>query len=547
MIKFPEAHNKQDIAIVLPSHLVQNKAFIKKEVIDVYRKTIPDFAERLTVFGAFMGAEGKKPTKKQTTEYVDELYEYLDMQGFQYIFVMDANYFKVMTGKAFEASVGRSLPPLNPSSGDFIIAPIISPLVVKQRAAKLPLFKQAFACSLEIIQGTLKEFTKFEFTTYERIHDISRMKEVLKEFSNYKLLAYDIETTGLHHITNEIITYSLAKNETEAYTFVVHEKYLGKDNAEKARGLFKDFLTTYDGSLIIHNVSFESKFLLSKYIMESYDDYVGMNLFLSKFKFEDTMLMAYALLNSTERVSLSLKDLVKHKYGNYDEEIDVKNAINEPIDKLAYYNAMDVSATFYLYNLLLKDLEDTQLHFYNTEMKNAQIALTRLMATGLMIDMPKVLSAEQELNERISKLDRVFYQNFYVREATDLVVEAMVVKYNETHKVKQVDASFYPDIKFNTNSSPQLRSLIYDSIGFTPFEFTKTKQPSTSRAVIEELLLQTDDEAIKEVLECLIGFSEVSIILNTFIRALKDDSIEVDTGLYRLYPNYRVGGTLSLI
>lgn len=545
MIRFPDKPDGKNIAVILPQHLVGNMNFLKMEVLSKYMKDIPDFKDRVTFFGSFTGIDGRKPTKKQSTPYIEELFEFFDTYGYENVLCMDANYFKLITGEGFEASVGRALKPLNESFNYLNVTPIVSPLVIKQRPAKLPLYNRSLKASIDMIKGQLEEFKEFKFDIYENITDPKDARACLKEILKYDKIAWDIETTGLHHRTSELITHGIAVSVTEAYTFVVHEKFIGKEAAAEMHEVFREFFMTYKGQNIIHNVGFESKFMLHNFVMKDYKDYRAMNAFLKDWNFEDTMLMNYALLNSTERVSLGLKDLVKEKYGDYDSDVNVKDAINQDIDKLAYYNGIDVSATYWLYEKTLKELAPSQLEFYNSEMKDAQKSLTALMVTGIMVDMPNVLEAEQILKDRLAELDRNFYQNFYVRSATENIIDDMVVKYNESHKVKQVDADFYSDIQFNVNSTIQLRSLLFETMEFTPIDVTKTGAPKTDRATLEELLENETEEDKIEVLEALIGFSEVSIILNTFIRALRDDSIEVAPDTYRLYPNYRVGGTLS--
>jgi hypothetical protein len=354
MIKFPETHSGQDIALIVPTNLVTNKMFLKKEIISSFMKDIPDFQKRLTVFSAFQGTNGKKATAKQLKEHLSVLYEELSTLGYKYALVMDAGYFKGITGQAFEASIGQVLKPTDPLVSQMEVVPLVNPLVVKQRASKLPLYQDALQTASEMLKGTYVAIEPFKFEKYQMITDPVVMQKCLKHCMKFDRLAYDIETTGLHHVTSDIITYALAGSPTEAYTFVVHPKYLGQVASTEAHNLFKEFLMTYQGTLTIHNVGFESKYLLGKYVMNAYNDYRGMSAFLKTWKFDDTMLMAYALLNSTEKVSLGLKDLVKKRYGDYDSEINVKDAINQPIDKLALYNAIDVSATYWLYEDLLK-------------------------------------------------------------------------------------------------------------------------------------------------------------------------------------------------
>lgn len=98
---------------------------------------------------------------------------------------------------------------------------------------------------------------------------------------------------------------------------------------------------------------------------------------------------------------------------------------------------------------------------------------------------------------------------------------------------------------FNPNSDKQLQELLFDYLGFPVIDLTKGKQPSTGAKTLKKLLNHTTDQEHKDLLDNLIGLSEVSIILTTFITAF-ENAQQLPDGSYRLYGNFNLGGTQSL-
>ena len=546
MLHFPPDPKGRTVGFVINLNVYNNKDFIKKTVISRLKTLgIDDIVDTFISIAAYQRADNKKATKKMLEPYIMELLEFSDMQGIETILVANSAYFTFLTGLKYEASVGVAPKCIIKDYEHITIMPIINPVILKMQPTKKALLELSFYTASQVLKGVHVD-AKFEFETYKFINTAEEAEIVLKDLAKRGKLAWDIETTGLHHIRNELVTQSLAPSENEAYTFVMHEKFLGKAQARKMHNLFKKFFRDNHNSIIVHNLGFESKFLMSKYIMDDYKDYAGMYNYLNRLKWDDTMLMGYALFNSTERIELDLKSMARHKYGDWDADINIKDAINQPIDKLAYYNAIDVSATYYLYNSLSEKLKDKQREFYETEMKATQQTFTKIMCTGIPIDMDAVLKGEKILIARLEKLNDVFYKNPYILEATSDLHHKLAKKYNDNHKVKQVTAEYFEDIKFNPKSNLQLQDLLFDNMGYTPTEFTKSKAPSTKREVLESFMtLNRTDDTMREVLETLVGFSETSIILDTFISSFKNDSVEVAPGKYRLYGNLRVGGTIS--
>ena len=545
MLYFPEDTKGRNVGFVINPNVYNSPRFMKEMVLARLRSLgIEDIFDTLISFAAYVRPDGKKATKKMLEPYIDELLEFSDTQGIDTLLIANSQYFTYLTGAKYEASVGTAPKCTIKDYEHITVMPIINPIILKMQPTKKNLLEHSFFTASEVLKGIYDD-SEFEFDNYVYVDNTKDAEEALEYLKTKDILTWDIETTGLHHIRDELVTQSLATSELESFSFVMHEKYLGKEEAKKMHNMFKEFFNEHQSKIVAHNFGFESKWLMSKYVMKDYNDFSGMYKYLDKFDWEDTMLMGYALENSTERISLTLKDMAKHKYGDWDSDIDIKDAINQPIEKLAYYNAIDTSATFYLYNKLDKELDGTQREFYETEMKATQETFTKIMCSGLPIHMPAVLEAEKELSARLGELNSVFYRNPYVIEATADLRERLSVKYNGSHKVKQVTADYFEDTQFNPNSNLQLQDLLFDTLGFTPTEFTKTKAPSTAKDVLVDLLELTTDETVKEVLECLVGFSEVTIILNTFINSFKRDSIELSKGEFRLYGNLRVGGTIS--
>ena len=308
--------------------------------------------------------------------------------------------------------------------------------------------------------------------------------------------------------------------------------------------VLKDFFHTKTCKLLVHNLGFEGKFYTYRYFMKTFDDYEGMYKAINELQFEDSQLLAFAVRNSMERPKYDLKTLAFDAFGDWDADIDVTKALEEPIGKLADYNIIDTCATWYVWNTLMAEADEGQLSFYNNVMKRMQRYFLKLILTGIPMDMEAIDEAKEQLEEHLAELKFTFYSNPIVLAATEVLHEQVAAKYNSSHKTITKSAEDFEDLLLNPNSSKQLQVLLFDIMGYEPLAFSaKTGAGKTDRATIEEFLLtETDPEAI-EVLECLKGFSETAIVLNTFISSFKIDSREMTDGTYRLFGNLRVCGT----
>jgi len=503
---------------------------------------IQNFGKTMQTVQAFENADKKKPTKKQLKPHIDELLEHCDLYGIEFLAVANANYFAYLTGKKFEQSIGSKVMCSVKGFEHIVVIPLVNPAVVSITPAKRPLMQRGLQVFHDIMAGTYTSST-FEFESYEFVTNPDRARELLDGLRTLERIAWDIETTGLHHMTSDFITHGFAKDTNNAFTIAVHPKHVGMAVAEEMKKVVGDFLTTYQGKLLVHNVGFEGKYLAWNYWMKDADDQQGIVDCFKHTKWDDSMLQAYALLNSTERTSLGLKDLAHDKYGDWDADIDIKNAIDAPIEKLAYYNAIDVSATWYVWNKIQAQITEKQFEFYDVTMRLTQNLFLKLMLTGIPISMDNVLSAKKDLTVALDEAEENFFTNPYVLMAEKQYRIDLAEKYNTTHKVARKIPEDFKDIKFNYNSPNQLRTLLFEMMDYEPIAFTDKGFPSTNRASIVEYSETELDTDKKNVLEGLIAFSEIGIILNTFLKSFERDSIEVSPGEFRLYGNYKNGGT----
>lgn len=532
----------KNIVVIGSKYYNFNKFIGSHIVLPLQALGVTKFGKTFQTVAAFERADDKKPTKKMLEPHITELLEHMELEGIKRILCVNANYFTYLTGRKFEVSIGTK-PMCNiPGYENIEVLPVVNPLVAQKNPGKLPLQRKAMKTVADII---LDRYTDngFAFESYEKVTDPARAKELLDSYRGFARVAWDIEATGLHHMKNQIITHAFAKDRYNSFTLVVHEKFLGKEVATEMQEVVKDFLTSFKGSLLVHNFAFESKWLAYHFWMKDWNDQQAIVECFKHTKWDDSMLLAYALLNSTERTPLGLKELAADEYGDWDHDIDIADAINQDLDKLCYYNSVDVSATWYIWDRMMNEISDSQFEFYDVTMRKTQVLFSKIMLTGLPISMPDVLSAKKLLSTKLKETADIFYANEYVLAAEGEIHFQLAKKYNESHKTTTRDPEDFVDTRLNYNSGNQLRLLLFSILNYDPIELTKTGTPSTNRDSIKEFLSYEDDATKKEVLECLVEFSQISIILNTFLKSFEEDSIEVEPGVFRLYGNLKNGGT----
>lgn len=504
---------------------------------------VPDIAGRLVTYGSPSDINGKKPSKSQLKPHMDELIEYIQNRGIKTVICVDSNIFSYLTKEKFEASLGQAFKSYISELEGVMIVPVLNAAVVSQQPNKKPLLSASLQTVAKVINGEYTDST-FKFETYEVVYEPSRARELLKEYYKLPMIAYDIETTGLDWNANEFITHGFAKDRYNAFIVVAHESL--NPHATEINEIMKSFMKNYRGSLLVHNIAFELRWLTWKFAMESWDDYKNMYDFVNFRKWDDTRYLAYVNLNSTGRIPLGLKDLAKEEYGNWDIDIDVSDALNIDINKLAYYNAIDVSATWYLYEKYSKMARPEELKFYEETIKPFSNQFVKLMLTGYPVGMDTVLDVEKQLVGLRDEAMGEFVSNPYVKEAQLLIATKAAEKKNLTLKtIKKTPEDMMEP--FNPGSSAQLRVLLYDVLQYEITKYTDSKAPSTDRDTLEKIRdEQCRDDTEKQLVEAIISLSLVSNIITTFITALKNGVQQGgDLDHFRVYGNLSLGSTVS--
>ena len=432
------------------------------------------------------------------------------------------------------------------------ILPAISPVVVKINPAKGPLFFTALRVLADTFNGTYTEPGNDVIREAQYPDNVTDIRSYLKSIIHMNSLGVDIETYGdntgdaLRWERGFLGSIAFSPDKHTGGAFLIGEHFMGKDYLS-IRNILKGFFDNYEGQLILHNGLFDAKFLIRHLYMKDLGDYKGMYEGIKVFsKMDDTMIMAYACINSTERLGKGLKELSKEFTGNYAEDVkDIK--LLDKMDLLKY-NLMDTCGTQYLYDKYTKMiLEEEQREVYDNILKPSFAFLLEMMMTGLPIDRERTLKAQEELTEIQEKSLEVILNSEYVKRTEAVLKRLESDKYNTTHKVKQKVPDEI-DLVFNPGSGNQIRVLLFDILNFDVLEKTDTGLPSVGGAIIREykaIAQHNKDESVVALLGAILDFGSAIKVNGTFINALLELSIEHPSHDWYLNGNLKMGGTQS--
>lgn len=540
MVNQEFAKGDKDLGIILAPKYYNFKQFVGSNFGIPLKAYDSDIAKRLITISTFERADGKKLKKAEILPQLFDILENCQTLGVDKLLVCNSDYFKALTNqKGFEDAIGMVYDCVLEGYTDVKVMPCINPAVLSAQPNKKPLLDRALATLGAVLTGTYVEPKAFEFEYYELITEPLQARAMLKELLQYPLLASDIEATGLRVGEAEVLTIAFAWGTHSAVTLPLHEKY----GSSEIIPYLLEFFEEYQGSIIWHNCLYDLKQLIFNYYMKDFNNLQGLYDGCDKLgvdRCHDTMLLAYAELNSTERPPLGLKVLAKEFLGDWGLE-EVKDCNGVPLDTLAEYNAKDTCATFWLYE---KYKHQITSRIYQEILQPSVEPLLHMMCNGLPIDLNRVDEASEIIVGELEKAEETLKRDSYVDQAVAQLKETACLKYNMTHKKQKESWEF--DLEFNPGSPTQLRVLLYDVMGFEPIEFTETNLPKTDRASLKEFksLLPEDDDR-RKTLDALQAISETAIIQNTFLSAFKEMSLEDATGQYTLHGNLRLGGTQS--
>jgi DNA polymerase-1 len=504
----------------------------------------------------FIGLEFPKVgnlKKQHIVENTEALLEYCDTIGISTLLVTDAKHFCYLSGRTkAEDSIGNTYKCVVSGFEHISILPAISPVVVNISPAKAPLYYRALSTLAHFINGTYEVPGKDVIRDAKFPTTITDIRQSLKDILYRSEIGVDIETYGdnkgdaLRWERGFLGSIAFSPDKHSGVSFLVGDYFTGRDYLS-IKNILKGFFDNYEGKLVLHNGLFDAKFLIRHLYMNDLNDYKGMYEGIKVFsRMDDTMIMAYACINSTERLGKGLKELSKEFTGEYAEDVkDIKLLSKE---NLLRYNLMDTCGTMYLYDKYSKMIiEEEQREVYDTILQPSFGFLLEMMMTGLPIDMERTLEAQTSLTEIQEEALSTILSSKYVHRAEGILKRLASNKYNETHKVKQKTPDEI-ELTFNPGSGNQLRVLLFDVLHYDVIEKTDTGQPSVGGAVIKEYLAiakNNQEDDVVELLTAILDFGSAIKVNGTFINAIVELSIEHPNGDWFLNGNLKMGGTQS--
>ena len=503
--------------------------------------------------------QGKAPVKF-IKEYLQQLLPELVELNTKYLYVADANYFKVLAGQTkAEVHLGYVLPckikgyeQLQVVLGINYQALIYNP----DLQAKLDMSIHTLASS---IAGTYQELGA---GIIHRAHYPKGTQAIAKALANlhqYPTLACDIEAFSLRFNEAGIGTIAFAwdKHNGIAFAcdyseFISHEDMTAGlhgyyEPREAIRALLKEFFLAYKGELIFHNATYDVKILIYNLFMDSLLDTKGLLTGLECFtrSIHDTKIIAYLATNSTAGNVLGLKSLAHSFAGNWGKE-DIKDIRKIPLPELLEYNLVDALSTNYVketyYPILVADKQEEI--YLGLKLPSLKMILQTEL-TGMPMSKAKIIEIKTKLEGLRDIAMDTITGNGLIQVMNLLVQSKAMETANAKLKVKQHSLSHFDEETFNPNSGPQLQRLLYELMGLPVIDYTDTKQPATGADTIEKLINHAHTQAQKDLLQALIDHGKVSKILSTFIPAFENAIDKAHDGIVWLHGSFNIGGTVS--
>lgn len=517
--------------------LVPNR---KEELIRKYY--LKDIKEEDCLFIPLYFEKGKKKTRvKDMKSFLEEeVFKKVKEEECKYLFVCNGEYFKCIT------KVGKVDPYLG------YVLPIDGLNVLYVPSYEGALYHEdtirhkigiALNAALAHSEGHYKEPGKSIINTAIFPQSASEIEIVLDSLHHCDKLTCDIETWSLKHYDAGITSITFCWNEHEGTAFRVD--FSKNQRNEEVRELLREFFKEYKGTLIFHNITFDMYILTYQLYMKDLLDTEGLlrGLEVLLKNFEDTKIIAYLATNSCTGNNLSLKALAQEFAGNYGQE-EINNIDAIPEEELLRYNLIDGLSTWYVFNKYYSVMvQDEQEKIYKELFKPAVKDIIQMQLTGLPLDMKRVLEVEKELEgNRDNALDRI-YKSVYVQGYMEKYKKEWVKRKNEEYKKKRVTIEDCKEI-FNPNSNIMLKELIYEDLGLPKIEFTTNKEPATGKDTLAKLMVHTENQGIKDLLQALIDYKDVIKILTAFIPAFKS-AVPAGDGRHYLFGSQNSTGTVS--
>jgi len=290
--------------------------------------------------------------------------------------------------------------------------------------------------------------------------DYDEAKQWLEDLPD--VVTYDCETTGLEHPSREELTMvSFGISETEAIVIINEDK--------KMQDMLMDFLTTTERKLIIHNASFDLKWV--KYLSGKYPK-----------NYEDSSLLVWTLKNHTQTylAKVGLKGLAGAVYSQWAVAPDLFSIEHKYSPELHYYAGVDAAATWFVWNeyrpkvpevphVELDDLlpvgmptDPTQRQsrgfFYENVAKPLIPHIVDIMLQGITLDQTEIENLRNTIDEMLETVHNRIEANPIIQKFQQYRYKQSRIAYIEEQRAKQRDYRYY--LKDYDPKSMEQRSYI---------------------------------------------------------------------------------------
>lgn len=564
-----EASDRYEVALLL-----KGTAFRKEDVTANYLDPLVAHGmskDNVIAFTLDYNSLGKAPVQ-HIKEYLGSLLPELTSLSVKYLYVADSEFFKVLTGqKKADIHAGYVLPckmagyehlqvVLGMNYQQLIYNPALKPKMDTSIFALVSHIAGAYcAPGTDIIKQAV----------YPGSHQA--IQEALDALLEYESLSADIEAFSLRFNEAGIGTIAFAPDTERFVAFPCDYKPnepvipMAERRTEYGRyvpdpvvrAMLKAFFTAYKGKLTWHKAGYDVKVIIYTLWMKAPDDTAGLleglDIMYRVGGLDDTLIITYLAINSTAGNTLGLKPLAQEFAGNWAKD-DIKDIKLIPLQELLQYNGVDcLSTNFVRDKYYPKMVADQQEELYLNLMLPSQKLITQIELTGMPMNRAKI----DEIEVKLSAIDTAFmqvvlahpavkqYEDWKTRKDWEKDFEDRKAKAKNPEKIKPKNWEEYPQWVFNPGSNPQLQVLLYELLGLPVIDVTDTKLPATGEKTMAKLLDHPIGQANKELLEALIGISQVSTILTTFVPAFKKAIDRDGSGIVWLHGNFNIGGTVS--
>lgn len=543
--------NEYDVAI-----LCKNNSFSKNELIKYYVKPLNDLGVPYEkIIAMTVACQGKTPKASEVKEFLPQLEKTITSLKIKYLLITDGTYFKKI---CMESKADVHLGYLKETIFEGVQGTLgINYLQIMFDSIHAERSQRALQVIGDAYNGSYTEIGKDIIKSAAYPKTVSEIKERLSSLHLFNELTVDIEAFSLNIHKAGIGTIAFAWDKHNGIAFPVDYKpkmmpiggvFGYKEHNHEVRDLLREFFSTYKGKLIAHNASYDFKVLIYNLFMKDAADVVGMKdaLDLIHHKIEDTKLIAYVSLNSTEDYKVGLKPLSHEFAGNYGQD-NIHDITLIQLDELLEYNLKDCLCTWFVYDKYVPIMrQDAQEDVYRNFFLPSLKVVLEMEIWGLPVKSERVERVEIELNEQLDKQLLIIQSSPYLQEAEDRLIAQHMDARNAELKKKQLTfldaAKEFGD--FNLNSNPQLQFLLYEVMDYTIIDYTKSKQPATGKKTIEKLMHLEVDPHKKEFLKALMVYSAIEKIRSSFLPAFKAAYPKSDGRSY-INGSFNLGATIS--